>query len=354
MKIFERYLINEVMQGILLALLLVVSLDALLAFIAELADIGRGSYSVAEAIRFVVLTLPHRTLDLIPIAVLLGALMSLGRLAAGSELIVLRSAGISRGALITALMKMGLVLVLCTYAIGEYIVPISEQAARNGRAIAKSSGTVHKSNHGVWVHDGQAFVHIRDFYSDGQLGVVTRYDFSKSGQLRSVTRADSAHYSEAGWQTEGVGRSLFGKQIVVVQQVDQEAWKSLLDPSLLSVVATGPRYLSAWDLGKYILYLRANDLTSERYELALWNKLISPLSILVMLFFVVPFVLGPLRDSSAGKRLAFGLLLGLAFYLLNRTYYQLGQLYSFSPIFSALFPSLLMMTVALYTMRRVP
>ncbi|OOZ40532.1 LPS export ABC transporter permease LptG [Solemya pervernicosa gill symbiont] len=352
MKRYERYLIKETLIGILLALLLVVALDALLAFIAELGDVGRGEYGVGAAMRFIVLTLPHRLLDLLPMAVLLGSLMSLGRLAAGSELIALRSAGVSRASITRALLKLGMVLVVIALLIGEYIVPMSEQQARNGRAVAQSSGALHKSKHGVWVRDGRAFVHIRDFYADGKLGKVTRYEFNKQGQLQSAVSARSAKYNGEEWYLFGVERSLVRESIVVSQSEMAERWSLLLDPELLSVVATGPRFLSAWDLGKYILYLRANGLATQRYELALWNKLISPLSLLVMLFFVVPFVLGPLRDVGAGKRMVMGLLFGLAFYLLNRTYYQMGQLYNFNPLFSALFPSLLVLAVTMVVLKR--
>ncbi len=354
MKLFERYLAREVLLATLLALLALTAVDGVLAFIAELKDVGRLDYGTAQAVQFVLLTLPGRAQDMLPVAVLLGGLIGLGRLAAGSELVVMRAAGISRGQIIGALLKLGVGLALFSALLGELVVPSTERVARADRAVAKSGGAVQQSLNGVWARDGNAFIYARELRPDGRLEDVTIYQLDDQRRLQAATRARSARYEGKGWVLNDLRQSLLEPERVIVRKAQQEAWPILLRPALLGVVSSGPEYLSSWSLLEYIRYLRDNGLDAKRYELALWNQVAGPLSLLVLLVFVVPFVLGPLRDAGGGKRILFGMLLGIGFYLLNRTYFQLGQVYGFNPIFAAAFPSLLFLGIALYALRRTP
>ena len=59
-------------------------------------DIGVGTFTTPDALWFVVLNLPKYAFDMLPIAALIAALLSLGNLARSMELIVIRAAGISR------------------------------------------------------------------------------------------------------------------------------------------------------------------------------------------------------------------------------------------------------------------
>jgi len=353
-KLFERYLGREVLLATLLALLALTAVDGVLAFIAEMKDVGRLNYGTPQALQFVLLTLPGRALDMLPVAALLGGLIGLGRLAAGSELVVLRAAGVSRGAMVAALLKLALVLMVFSVILGEVVVPPAERYARTERAAAKSGGTVQQSLHGVWARDGNAFIYIRELLPSGQMKDVTIYQLDGHRRLRIATHADAAHYDRGGWILDGLRQSLIDPDRVITRSARSEGWASLLRPELLGVVSSGPDYLSALSLVEYISYLQENGLDAKRYELALWNRIVGPLSLPVMLIFALPFVLGPLRDAGGGKRILFGILLGIGFYLLNRTYYQLGQVYGFNPIVSAAFPTVLFLAIALYALRRTP
>jgi lipopolysaccharide export system permease protein len=134
--------------------------------------------------------------------------------------------------------------------------------------------------------------------------------------------------------------------------VPQAAWETLLSPDLINVVVVDPRKLSAIGLYRYIHYLRANHQDPSRYQLALWIRIMAPFSTGVMVFLAVPFVFGSLRAMGVGQRIVIGTMVGLVFYLLNQTLNHLGVAYDLNPFFSAAFPTLLFLGVALWLMRR--
>ena len=86
MNTLDRYLYRTVLLYTLMTMTVLLALGALILFISQQGDIGTGSYSAGDAFLFTLLNLPQTAFELLPIGALIGALMGLGNLAAGSEL----------------------------------------------------------------------------------------------------------------------------------------------------------------------------------------------------------------------------------------------------------------------------
>lgn len=353
MMIFDRYIAKTVLISTLLALLILSALDTFFAFVAEIGDIGHGDYGVAQALQFIALTLPGRIHQLFPMAALLGCLMGLGALASNNELVVMRASGMSITRLIRSVAQAGLVLLVMAALLGEYVAPASEQLAQSQRALAMTRQIVMKSSYGFWARDGKRFVNIRQILPESHLGGVSIYEFDANNRLLSSTYAAMATYDGKQWLLQDIQQSLIGMDSVTTRHFAQSVWPSLLTPNLLKVVSVKPEDLSARDLHKYIDYLRKNKLDTQRFEQAFWARLIEPLAGMVMLVLAVPFALGTVRKVGAGQRILIGTLIGMAFYLLNQTVGQFGQVYGFNPLLSASLPTLLFLMLGIVLLRRV-
>jgi lipopolysaccharide export system permease protein len=121
-----------------------------------------------------------------------------------------------------------------------------------------------------------------------------------------------------------------------IERLQREQWRSDLNPDLLAVLMIPPDRMSAQALWTYIEHLRENRQRTARYEIALWNKLSFPLAAPVMLLLALPFAYYHPRNASVSGRVLVGLLLGLAFHLLNRLAGHLGLLNEWPPALSAL------------------
>ena len=128
MRRLDRYIGSSVLSSVLLVSLIVLGLDLLFAYIGELEDL-EGGYGAIQALGYVVLTLPRRLYDLLPVAVLVGCLVGLGTLASNSELTVMRAAGVSVARIIGAVMKPLAVVMLAGVLLGEYVAPYTESLA---------------------------------------------------------------------------------------------------------------------------------------------------------------------------------------------------------------------------------
>ena len=353
MRIIDSYVAKTVISGTFMVLLVLGALLAFVDFVAEMDDVGKGQYSILQAGMFVLLSLPKRLYELFPTAVLIGSLLSLGTLAGNSEFTVMRAAGVSIMRIVYSVLKAGFILLVCVALIGELVLPISERQAQTLRATNLQQTISLAGESGFWARDGQRFLYVSHVFPGMNLGKVSVYELSKENQLSRVVHAKSAHYVDGQWLLKEIRQTDFKNNQIESKKIESEVWKKLLNPDLFNVVSVEPDNMSAVDLFKYSNYLKSNELDSSHYELAFWIKVFTPISSLVMLLIALPFIFGSQRSSGAGNRMLVGLLLGIGFYLLNRTVNHLGQVYHIYPFVSASAPVLVVAMVSFYALRKV-
>jgi lipopolysaccharide export system permease protein len=352
MNRLDRYLARAVIGGTLVTLAVLLPLLGFFLLADEVGDLGTGDYGFADALWFVTLSLPRYAYQVFPIATLIGALVGLGQLASGSELVAMRAAGVSIGRIVLGAMLGGLLLAAVAVVLGEAVAPPAEQRALALRQIAQSGDDMAMTNTGLWARDGDTFVNIRDLRPGAALHDIYIYRV-RGTALESATYARSAVYRDDGWVLQGIERSLISPDGVTVERLDEAGWSSLLRPSLLKVIVVEPQALSVWGLYRYIRFLHRTGQDAGRYEVALWGKLVQPLLILAMIFIAIPVLLGSARTAGTGIKVFAGIVIGIAFYLVSRSFAFLSLLFGLSPALAALAPPLLFTLGAMLLLRRV-
>lgn len=353
MRLLDRYIGGVVLGGTLLGLLLIVALDSFFVLINEAADVGEGRYTLTLAMQYMLLGIPARVHEFFPMAALIGSLMGLGSLAAGSELVAMRAAGMSIGRVVRSVIQAGLMMLLVVQGIGEFLAPPAQQAAESLRAYARNGRITFQGRHGYWARDGQRIIRVRQMAGDGVLGGIATYELRDDLSLAAVTEARRAERGDGFWSLKGVQETLFTDSGVEVRRKKNVRWDDSSALDVLDVVILDPQQMSTLALASYIDYLQRNGLESDPYRFAFWSRISGPFAALVMLFLAVPFVFGLLRSAGAGQRLFMGVMLGLAFQLLTQVLGHLGQVYGLNPVVSAFAPATLFLGLGLLVLRRL-
>ena len=353
MTLIDRYIFRTVAGTTVIALLVLLLLESFLNLLVELEDIGKGGYSFAAAFHYLLLIQPRQLYELFPMALLVGGLLGMGTLAAGSELIVMRAAGLSLSRLSISALQAGLLLSLVVLAIGEFVAPPLEQIAREQRAVARGEKLEIRGGRGFWARDGEFFVHVGAVLPGIRLMDIHVFHIKPDAQMEAVTHAQGARYEQGRWLLEGVSRTVLDGDSARVGQLAALAVDSAISPQILDVLAANPSQLAIRELWLYIDYLERNGLDAQSYRLALWRKLLAPLVYVAMLVVALPFVFGPQRAAGVGQRLLIGLLLGLAFFLMNFLLGNLVLLYGYPPVLGAVLPSLLFLGGGFYALGRL-
>lgn len=353
MRILDRYIGRAVIAGTLLALFILLAVDLFFAFANEIQDLGKGRYTLGDVFAYVGLTVPRRAHELFPMAALLGSLLSLGTLATNSELVAIRAAGVSVTRIALSVLRAGAILLVIAAAIGEWVAPWAEQRAQQRRALTQAEAITFRGDHGLWARDGNRFINIDRILPDGRLAGVEVYELADDASLKMSITARTAEHVAAGWRMQDVRQGTLKGQSLDIRTAQRLNLPTLLSSQLLSVVTLAPEDLSARDLYQYARYMRDNGQDAGRYELAFWRRLAAPLAGLVMLFLSIPFVFGPLRGAGTGQRLVWGVMTGVAFYLVNQTMTHAGLVYGLPAPLSAILPALLFFAGGLWVLRRV-
>ncbi len=337
MNLLTRYLGREIYFSIGLVFFALIMLFSFLDLIHELNSMGQGQYHLGYVLLFVILTIPGHIYELFPVAVLIGTIVALVQMAASSELTVFRCSGASLWQMVGALFKIALPLVLLSFVCGELLAPPSERMAQKLRLKAQNAQVSLKEfRSGVWVKDERSFVNVKNVMPDTSLSNIEIYQFDDTYHLQSITNAKRANFIDDGrWQLEDVLETRFSKAGTSINAQPLQEWHSVLNPAIFSVLLVVPEQMSAWNLYQYAEHLRDNHQKSARYEIAMWNKLIDPVSLLVMMLLALPFASYHRRAGGIGAMIFMGIVLGLLFHFAGRLFASLGALNDWQPLMSA-------------------
>jgi lipopolysaccharide export system permease protein len=140
---------------------------------------------------------------------------------------------------------------------------------------------------------------------------------------------------------------------VSTRRLETDTRATTLTPEVVAAFAIRPDSLSLVSLRRYISHLERHGQDVSRYRLAFWQKLLLPAAILVMVLLATPFVFQPIRSGALGRNLFFGVLLGLGFIAINRSFGYLGLIYGVPPVLGALVPLILFFGLATHLLRRL-
>jgi len=346
MTILDRYIARTVLLYTLMVTGVLLALASLFTFIGQQDDIGVGSYDVGNAFVFTALSLPQQLFESLPIAALIGAILGLGTLARDSELTVMRAAGVSTVRLAGSAGIAGVVLMGFMWVLGEYIAPPTDQYARQLKIFSKFAEYNAAGNKSSWVKDGSRFVNIQQQTAQNMFGGVYVFEFDPARRLTLVGRADTATY-ETGrtWRFENYAETRLGADGVAADRSARRDIEVDINREFLGLAVVSPSALPVRGLYEYVRHLKANSLESGAYEIALWSRAARTSAVVLVCMLAVPFAFGPLRSSGAGARTVAGILVGVLFFLINRTLENSGQVYNLSPVIAGWGPTVLLAAV---------
>jgi lipopolysaccharide export system permease protein len=353
MTILNQYLMRAILTSTALVLFVLLALAGLFEFIGELDDVQNG-YQTPQAILYSALRLPNLAFELMPVTVLIGSLLGLGALAANSEIIVMRSAGLSIRRLAGMVAFTGLVLLVTTALVGEYIGPPLDFYARDMRNNARHGQGDERLGNATWVKDGNSYIQLERVNSDFEFGSFYLYRFSDDGALESISQADNSGIdNDERWRLENFRETTFDNDGVHVAETNVALRSFEVNAELLGNALAKPLSLSLRGLWSYIDYLDRNSLDSSQYTSEFWNRVSRTLSILIMPVLALAFVFGSLRTGGTGGRLMIGVVIGLAYYLASEMLANSGQVFNLNPALINWAPPLALLLITVVALVRI-
>lgn len=369
MSVLGRYFAGEIYRSALFVLVAFLALFGFFDLMGELQGVGRGPYRLEHAFLFVALGLPAYAYELMPIAALIGTIYVMAQFAARSEFTVMRASSLSMGRAIRLLMRIAVVLAVLTFVLGEFLAPRANEFRESFKRRIEGAALSSEFRSGLWAKDvlrdpqsqqvvGSRFLNASRVDPDGIVHDVNVFELDKEMKLLARVAARRAEFLQDGtWRLYEVEEMRMkpidadaGRrqpEAVERRKLETSVMRSEITPEILAVLLADPKKMSAVNLAQFSRHLQENRQRSERYEIALWNKLLYPAAVFVMMILALPFAYVQARSGGLSLKVFSGIMIGLLFHLVNNLFSHIGLLNTWPPVMTALTPSVLFLLAAI-------
>jgi len=359
MRTVRRLLYNDIVGSVLLVALAFLSLFFFIDFVDEIERMARIGAGAGKAALLAAMDLPGHFYELFPIAVLIGAIVALARLAQSSEFTILRTGGLGPARALSLLAGLAAVFAVLTFVIGDYVAPQFERQGDEMRA--RFGRDANPPKRGAWLKDHRKVdgqersysVQVGRVGTGGELEDVRIFEFDPEGRLMSRTEAGKVDVDAQGmWHLQAVKRTVWnpgtatatgavGEVVVSEQQFDKLDWQSSLHAGVIAAAVLPAMSMSTLELYRYTEHLSAQEQSAQAHNIQFWRKAFYPFACFVMVALALPFAYLHGRSGGISIKVFGGIMLGISFVLLNNVAGHLGLLKNWTPWVVAAIPSLL-------------
>ena len=360
MKTVRRMLYRDIALSVLFVALAFLSLSFFIDFVDEIQKVGRPDFTLWAAVVGALLELPGNLYELLPIAVLIGTIYSMARLAQTSEFTILRTSGLSPLRALRLLVLLALAFSAVTFALGDYVVPFTEKqtalikaAVAGGRKLG-TGGAWLKERRSTESGERSYAVNVASIDGRGNLVGIRIFEFDGEGRHLSRIIARQGKVGADGtwaltdadvttWPRDGQDT----RDTVQRQTLPALDWPSTLSAGVVSAAVLPLKTMSTTELWRYSLHLSDQEQAAQRYEIQFWKKALYPLACLVLTTLALPFAYLHARAGGISLKVFGGIMIGICFVLLNNVAGHIGMLRGWTPWLVAAMPSALFMLLSL-------
>lgn len=366
MRTARRYLAREIYRSTSVVVIALIGLFTFFTLVDELDTVSE-KFPLTALFYLQMLSLPTRLYDLLPIGLLIGAILALAGLAHRNELVILRVSGVSGMGLLRMLWTVSLPIIFGALLLSEIITPIAEIKSSEANLLLRGRVEGGMLATGYWFKEptangGMRIINIGKLQASGNVSNLKMYEFSDGTTLASMSQADTGRFVEGQLIMQNVTENIISpaakdaladatvkdKPLMVVQKIPERTVQTTLTPERLVARILTPERMSLLALKDYIDYLNKNQLQADRQIVAIWRKIAYPFTLIVMLTIAAPISFMQTRRGGVGAKVFIGILLGTGFFMINQLALNVGLLYKWPPLVTALLPNIGAMLIALF------
>jgi lipopolysaccharide export system permease protein len=351
MKIRDRYIAKTLLIYTIIVLVVWIGIYSFFNFLSELNSVGKDGYTILSAFTYIILQLPEVAYKQSSPIILLGCILGMGHLATTGQLIIFRVSGASILKITLLTLKNSIIFMFFFISIGEFLAPISSNLADIGKSNAMGGSSAAFNQDGFWIRDGNNFINVKKNIDGELFSGITVIEVNSLNKIERVIKSENALFDGnsldmSGSEIFSIDGSNFFDEISLKERNSYDKSVSF-DQDLIDSLAKEPKDLSTWTLIKQIRFLSDNKLRSGVFEVELYKRLIQPITLIAMILLAMLFIFGSTRDVTLGRKIFFGVALGLSFEMLSRVASAMALSFDFSPLLSSILPSIMVMFISI-------
>ena len=366
LSVMDRYLVRELILPFFFSLGMFSSVGVAIGTLSDLMNkIVEYDLSWFLAIKVMFLKVPEFVSYALPISLLLATLMTYGRLSKDSELIALRSIGVSVYRLVTPALILSLLVTGITFIFNELIVPVANFQATSilveqlneERKFLLRNDIFYPEYEEVKENNGSSFKQLKTLF------YAKNFDGENMKELTVLTQSPSGLNNiivsqKAAWNNQDKVWDFFDGVVYYLNSDDSYLSSSYFEqrkfnlpktPLELAIQSRDPYEMNIFQAKEYLklLHLLGDEKTILMFEVRTAQKFAFPF--VSIIFALVGSALGTLPNYSS-KATSFGLTVAIVFiyYLSGFLISSLGLMGVFTPVMAAWLPNFLGLGIGVF------
>lgn len=356
MRILDRYIVRECLKVLGLCLVVFVGIYVVVDLFEKLSRFLEARAAAGLIVRYYLFRLPRIFTEVLPVAVLLACLLSVGGLARNNEVLAMKMGQIGAMRIALPCIGVGLVASLLAWATVEYVAPPASERALNIERTEVRRLPAHRitRDSDIWYRaQGDRFVHIS--LIETQSGVIrgmSSFELSPTFDLLRRIDAREATFGPGGWTVHNGYQLELDQNPIRITPFKEMGLALKERPEEFARVARSPEEMSYVQLRRYIERLVKSGVSATRYMVDLHAKVATALVPLVMAILGVSF---GLRTGRSGVMLWVGICIpmGFLYYMLLVLGFSLGRGGAVPPLVAAWLPNLVFGTAGIVSLWRL-
>ena len=357
-RILDRFIVTQMggsfLFGVMVFSLLLVAGDLLFQIANLVIDKG---VSLGVVLRLFVYKLPEVVVMTLPMASLLSALLTFGRLSSQSEIVALRAAGISFSRIVRPVLAASIFISLFAMLMNETLVPLSNRAADNimRYEVARERPSLLREK--VFLREESGGVLNRVIYISklrqnlGTMEDVLVQEF-KEGYMNRIISAKQGIWRDDEWWLED-GKTFEvqeDRSVKLLFSFARQKLPLLLGPAEVARTSQRPADMSALQLWGHISIMSKQGANLAPLWVLFHLKLAVPWACVILAVLGSTLGIGHQR-SGAGMGVAMSVLIVFAYYVVMSFSRSFGEAGYIPPLFAAWAPNIIFMTLAVILAR---
>ena len=367
MSTARNYLAREIYRSTLVVMLALMGLFSFFTLVDQL-DAVNDRFPLSALFYIEALALPTRLYDLLPIGLLIGSIVALAGLAQRNELVILRVSGVGSIRLLGMLWAIAIPVMALAVVLSEFVTPAAEIRYSEANMVMRGKVQGGRLVSGYWFKEptesgGSRVINVGKLLSSGEVADISIYELDANASLSFLRQAKRGTFEGGQMVLSGVTDTIVpegavgaltdglrpAQALITVREDPEQRMQTSLTPGRIAAKIATPELMSLLALWDYIGYLQSNQLDADRQIVAVWRKLAYPFTLIVMLTIAAPISYMQTRAGGVGAKMFIGILVGTSFFMISQLTLNVGTLYRWPPIVTALLPSTIVFLLALGT-----
>ena len=309
-------------------------------------------------LKYYALYSPEVIYKMLPIACVVGTVMTISSLNKGSELVALFASGLSLFRISRVIFVSITLVGLFSYFASDRLMPVFSRQKNflyyNEMEKTPSRFQTIKTNK-IWYRSKNSIFNIKTLNAEGNKAQgLSLYFFNDKWDLVQMLTAESVLLSDKQWVLQHGSVTVFDKTSSFPLKDNFVEKTIVMSEEAQDLRSTGQTsdLLTQSELHRFINKNKEAGLDTIRYEVDFYSKFSFALAGFVMSLLALPFCVERGRGGGLMKNIGISIGLVVIYWILHNTSQTLGQHGSIAPILAAWLPNVSMLTLGVFLLLR--